>query len=143
MPQARKSTRSSSRKSIAFKEPAALKKLNQSLEAAQKALTELRQHAGGKSSKSLHTGVGKFVASAKRDSGKLTTALKRDFTEAQKKVASATRAASRTTKRLAEGLPAERQPNAPLERPAEGRPGASCLPLGATSAGGFCSKMRE
>ena len=72
MPPARKSTRSSLRKSAAFKEPAALKKLNQSLEAAQKALTELRQHAGGKSSKSLHTGVGKFVSSAKRDSGKLT-----------------------------------------------------------------------
>src|SRR6202035_4296642 len=84
MPPARKSTRSSLRKSAAFKEPAALKKLNQSLEAAQKALTELRQHAGGKSSKSLHTGVGKFVSSAKRDSGKMTTALKRDFAEAQK-----------------------------------------------------------
>ena len=99
MPQARKSTRSSSRTSAAFKEPAALKKLNQSLEAAQKALTELRQHAGGTSSKSLHTGVGKFVASAKRDTGKLTTALKRDFAEAQKKVASAASSASGTGKR--------------------------------------------
>jgi hypothetical protein len=98
MPPARKSTRSSSRKSPAFKEPAAVKKLNRSLDAAQKALTELRQHAGGKSSKPLHTGVGKFVASAKRDSGKLTTALKRDFAEAQKKVASATSSTSRTAK---------------------------------------------
>ena len=101
MPQARKSTRSSARKSTAFKEPAAVKKLNQSLEAAQRALTELRQHAGGKSSKSLHTGVGKFVASAKRDSGKLTTALKRDFADAQKKAAGATSSASRTAKSTA------------------------------------------
>src|ERR1700751_1257427 len=98
MPQARNSTRSSSRSSAAFKEPAALKKLNQSLEAAQKALTELRQHAGGKSSKPLHTGVGKFVASAKRDSRKLSTALKGDFADAQKKVASATSSAARTGK---------------------------------------------
>jgi hypothetical protein len=98
MPQARKSTRSSAPKSSAFKEPAAVKKLNQSLEAAQKALTELRQHAGGTSSKSLHTGVGKFVASAKRDSSKLSTALKRDFAEAQKKAASAASSASQTAK---------------------------------------------
>src|ERR1700722_14003036 len=98
MPPARKSTRSSLRKSAAFKEPAALKKLNQSLEAAQKALTELRQHAGGKSSKSLHTGVGKFVSSAKRDSGKMTPAVKGDFGEAQKTAASAA-GTTRTTAR--------------------------------------------
>lgn len=96
MPQARKSTRSSSRKSATFKEPAALKKLNQSLDAAQKALTDLRQHAGGKSSKPLHSGLGKFVSSAKRDTGKLSTALKREFAEAQKKVASATSSATRS-----------------------------------------------
>ena len=98
MPQPRKSTRSSTRSSAAFKEPAALKRLNQSLETAQKALADLRQHAGGKSSKSLHTGVGKFVSSAKRDSRKLSTALKGDFAEAQKKVASATTSAARTAK---------------------------------------------
>src|SRR5947209_16541928 len=69
MPQARKSTRSSSggtarsssRKSASssrgsskassrgkasYKEPAALKRLNQSLATAQKALTDLRSHAG-------------------------------------------------------------------------------------------------
>jgi hypothetical protein len=102
MPQARKSTRSSPRKSAAFKEPAALKKLNQSLEAAQKALKELRQHAGETGSKSLHTGVGKLVSSAKRDSGKLTTALKREFAEAQKTAASAART-TRTTARRATG----------------------------------------
>ena len=121
MPQARKSTRSSSRSSAAFKEPAALKKLNQSLEAAQKALTELRQHAGGKSSKTLHRDVGKFVASAKRDTGKLTTALKRDFAEAQKKLASATSQQLGRPRAPAGGLPAAPRPNAALERPADRR----------------------
>src|ERR1700730_7439400 len=108
MPQARKSTRSSSRSSAAFKEPAALKKLNQSLEAAQKALTELRQHAGGKGSKSLHTGVGKLVSGAKRDSAKLTTALKREFAEAQKTAASAARTPRTTTRRVTSRAGAKR-----------------------------------
>ena len=78
MPQARKSARSSSRRSKAFKEPAALKRLNRSLDAAQKALTELRTHASddaAKNTRTLHTGLGKFVANARRDTGKLTTAL--------------------------------------------------------------------
>jgi hypothetical protein len=87
MPPVRKSARSSSRRSKAFKEPAALKRLHRSLDAAQKALTELRTHAGGASAQStrtLHTGLGKFVANARRDTGKLSTALKRDFEKAQK-----------------------------------------------------------
>ena len=90
MPQARKSARSSSRRSKAFKEPAALKRLNRSLDAAHKALTELRTHAGddaAKNTRTLHTGLGKFVANARRDTGKLTTALKRDFEKAQKLLA--------------------------------------------------------
>ena len=39
MPQARKSARSTSRTSATYKEPAALKRLNSSLDSAQKALT--------------------------------------------------------------------------------------------------------
>jgi hypothetical protein len=111
MPQARKSTRSSSRSSAAFKEPAALKQLTRSLEAAQKALVDLRKHAGpgsGKTTKSLHADVRQFVASAKRDSGKLSTALKRDFDETRKTLASASKPAQarrttgkRTTRRTA------------------------------------------
>lgn len=86
MPQARKSTRSSSRGST-FKEPAALKRLNRSLESAQKALNELRSHAGSNATagtRSLHKGVGKFLTDARRDTGKFTTALKRDFDQAKK-----------------------------------------------------------
>ena len=87
MPQARQSSRTSSRRSTSFKEPAALKRLNRSLEAAQKALGELRNHAGRsapESTRNLHKGVGKFLSDARRDTGKFTTALKRDFDKAQK-----------------------------------------------------------
>ena len=87
MPQARKSGRSSSRKSTGFKEPAALRRLNQSLESAQKALTELRTQAGrsaAANTRALHKGVTKFISDARRDTGKFTTALKRDFDQAQK-----------------------------------------------------------
>src|SRR2546429_8613183 len=87
MPQARKSTRSSSRTSTSFKEPAALKRLNRSLESAQKALQELRTHAGRNAAgqtRALHKGVGKFLSDARRDTGKFTTQLRRDFEQAQK-----------------------------------------------------------
>jgi hypothetical protein len=87
MPPARKSTTSSSRRSAKFKEPAALKRLNSSLDAAQKALSDLRANAGrdaAKGTRNLHKGLGKFVSDARRDSGKFATALKRDFETAQK-----------------------------------------------------------
>jgi hypothetical protein len=109
MPQARKSARSSSRrstsrrstsrKSTSFKEPAALKRLNQSLDSAQKAITELRGQAGrnaAQNTRKLHKGVGKFLSDARRDTGKFTTALKRDFEKAQK-AASASGQRSRTS----------------------------------------------
>jgi hypothetical protein len=114
MPQARKSTRSSLRKSAAFKEPAALKQLNRSLEAAQKALVDLRKHAGrdaGKTTQSLHADVRQFVASAKRDSGKLNTALKRDFEQTRKTLASASapvRGGKTSSKRTARRTTAKR-----------------------------------
>lgn len=98
MPQARKSARSSSRKTPGFKEPAALKRLNQSLESAQKALTDLRSHAGRDATantRALHKGVSKFLADARRDAGKFATALKRDFEQAQK--AAKTASPSRTS----------------------------------------------
>ena len=87
MPQARKSTRSSSRRSVTFKEPAALKRLTTSLDSAQKALKELGTHAGktsAQSTRNLHKDLGKFLTSAKRDSGKFATSLKKDFDQAQK-----------------------------------------------------------
>jgi hypothetical protein len=103
MPQARKSAKTSSR-SNTFKEPAALKRLSQSLDGAHKALGELRTHAGrtsAKATRDLHRDVGKFVSSAKRDTGKFATAIKKDFDKAQKTVASAPASASRATSRSA------------------------------------------
>lgn len=103
MPTARKSTRSSTRRLPTFKEPAALKRLSSSLDSAQKALTELRKHAGtsaGKGTKSLHGGLQKVVAGAKTDTRKLGTELKRDYEQAQKTVASA---GSRTKARASAG----------------------------------------
>jgi hypothetical protein len=82
-----------------FKEPAALKRLNSSLDAAQKAIAELRQHAGrnaAQSTRDLHKGVGTFVSSARRDTGKLSKALTRDFEQAQKLLAKATSPRSRS-----------------------------------------------
>ena len=100
MPQARKTARSSSRKSTSFKEPAALKRLSQSLDSAQKALTELRKHAGrdaAANTRALHKGVNKFISDARRDTRKFTTALKRDFEQAQKAAKSTRSSATSTT----------------------------------------------
>jgi hypothetical protein len=106
MPPARKSNRSTSSKSSAsgrstsrrssassrksFKEPTAVNRLNRSLEAAQKAINDLRKQGGrdtGAATRSLQQDLRKFVTDAKRHSGKLSTALKRDFEQAQKTLA--------------------------------------------------------
>jgi len=90
MPPARKSARSSTRSRATFKEPAALKRLHTSLDSANKALAELRKHAGrtaAPSTKDLHKGVSTFVSGARRDAGKFAKALARDFQQAQKQVA--------------------------------------------------------
>ncbi len=99
MPQAKKSTATtrsrsagSARSRAAFKEPAALKRLNKALDDAQKALAELGKHGGrdvSAASRALSTDVRKFLTSARRDSTKLGTALKRDFEQAQKQLAQA------------------------------------------------------
>ena len=100
MPQARKSTRSSSRRSSSFKEPAALKRLNQSLTTAQKALTDLRKHASGADAaagtKTLYKGLSKFVSDARKDSGKFSTALRKDFEQAAKAAQQAAKTATGT-----------------------------------------------
>ena len=114
MPPARKSARSSSPTRPAFKEPAALKRLHSSLDSAQKALTELRTHAGrsaGQSTRDLQKGVGTFVSNARRDAGKLTRALTRDFEEAQKsvaKTASQTRSKATASRRKRSSTTAKR-----------------------------------
>jgi hypothetical protein len=105
MPQARKSAKTSSR-SNTFKEPAALKRLSQSLDGAQKALGDLRTHAGrtsAQTTKDLHRDVGKLVSNAKRDTGKFATSIKKDFDKAQKAMASGPASASRATSRSRAG----------------------------------------
>ncbi len=102
MPQARKSTRSSSRRGASYKEPAALKRLNQSLTAAQKALTDLRTHAGrdaASGTKTLYKGLGKFVSDARRDSTKFGSALRKDFEKAAKTAQTAAKTATGSTRR--------------------------------------------
>ena len=87
MPQARKSSRSSSRRSSSFKEPAALKRLNKSLTDAEKALKDLRDHAGrgtASTTQGLYKGLGKFLSDARRDSTKFASAMKKDFESAAK-----------------------------------------------------------
>jgi hypothetical protein len=90
MPAAKKTTPSSARTRATFREPAALTRLNRSLDAAQEALAELRKDTGrdvGKGARALYKDLRTFVSSARRDSGKLAKALQRDFEQAQKRLA--------------------------------------------------------
>jgi hypothetical protein len=102
MPPARKTARSTSRRSTTFKEPAALKRLNRSIDAAQEALADLRAHAGrntAEGTRNLHKGLGQFLSDARRDTGKFATALKRDFEKAQNAAASERSRSSRASAR--------------------------------------------
>lgn len=72
-----------------FKEPAALKRLGRSLETADAALMELRKSAGrdvSHAAKGLYTDLNRFLSSARRESGKLSTALRRDFEQASRQL---------------------------------------------------------
>ena len=95
MPAARKSKSSTSRSSR-FKEPAALKRLNKSLDAAQQALTELRKDSG-RGAQDLYKDVRGFVSNARRDTGKLGKALAKDFDQAQKRVRQSATGSSRSS----------------------------------------------
>jgi hypothetical protein len=83
MPAAKKPTRSPAPRTTAqFKEPVALKWLSASLDTAHAALTELRQDAGrdvSDGARELYKDLRTFISSARRNSGKLATALRRDF----------------------------------------------------------------
>lgn len=88
----------------AFKEPAALKRLSRSLESAQEALAELRKDTGrdvSQGARDLYGDLRTFVANARRDTGKLTKALQRDFEHAQKQVAGGTTGAIKARPRAA------------------------------------------
>ena len=95
MPAARSSKSSTSRTSR-FKEPAALKRLNKSLDAAQQALTELRKDSG-KGAQDLYKDLRGFVSNARRDTSKLGKALAKDFEQAQKRVSQAASGSSRSS----------------------------------------------
>jgi len=100
MPPAKKPVATRSQARAAFKEPAALKRLSRSLDAAQEALVELRKDTGrdvGEGARDLYKDLRAFVSSARRDSQKLAKALARDFERAEKELAAAPRAGSRTT----------------------------------------------
>ena len=99
MPQARKTTASrngatsTARRATAaspkFSEPAALKRFTRSLETADAALMELRKSAGrdvGHGARELYKDLQRFMSNARRDSRKLSTALRRDFEVASREL---------------------------------------------------------
>lgn len=132
MTQAKKSTSSRGRASAssrqsAFKEPAALKRLNKSLDAATEALAELRKETGrtaGKSASDLHKELRTLVSGARRYTGRLATTLEREFDRAQKQVtgrvttatrgraATSGRRAASTTSRRSSSTSSRRRPSA-------------------------------
>src|ERR1035441_4671415 len=88
MPPAKNSTSRSSHPTT-FKEPAALKWLSSSLDTAQQALVELREHTGrdvSQGARELHKELRAFISSARRDSGKLANGPPRDSAHAQKRL---------------------------------------------------------
>jgi hypothetical protein len=76
-------------------EPAAVARLNKSLDAAQDALAALRNDVSkdvSTGARDIYKDVQKFVKDARRDSGKLGKALQRDIEKAQKRISPAPRA---------------------------------------------------
>lgn len=72
-----------------FKEPAALKRLSKSLESATSALSDLQKQSSrdaGKGARDLYKDLRSFLSNASRHSGRLGTALKREYEQAQKSV---------------------------------------------------------
>lgn len=95
------SSRSTSSRSTSsrasFKEPAALKRLSKSLESANAALADLQKSTGrdvSKTARDLYKDLRSVVTNARRHSGRLTSALQRDFEQAQKKLGSSKSARS-------------------------------------------------
>src|SRR5215218_2432308 len=82
------SRRSTARKSTASGEPAALRRLNKSLDSAQDALKALRKDVGrdvSTGTRGLYGDLQKFVKDARRDSTKLGRALGRDVQKLQQR----------------------------------------------------------
>jgi hypothetical protein len=86
------SRRTTARKSSASGEPAAIRRLNKSLDSAQEALKTLRKDVGrevGTGTRGLYGDLQKFIRDARRDSTKLGKALSRDVQQLQKRLSSA------------------------------------------------------
>src|SRR3954453_7984634 len=93
----RTAAKSTTRRRQSSKSPAALKRLEKSLGSAQDALKALRNDVGRDTSagaRSIYKDLEKFVRDARRDSGKLGTALQRDLDKAQKKLAAGAKKAA-------------------------------------------------
>jgi hypothetical protein len=89
MPAPKRSTTrrtTSSRRRTAAKEPAALKRLNKSLDSADSALTALSKDVGAGAG-DLHKNVSRLLRDARRDSGKLGKAVLKDLQQLQKALA--------------------------------------------------------
>jgi hypothetical protein len=104
---ARRST--STRKSSGSSQPAALERFSKSLDSAQKALTALRKDVSkdvSSGTRDLYTDLEKFVKDARRNSGKLGTALQKDIDRLQKQLkatASGKKTSARRTSRSTAG----------------------------------------
>ena len=101
MPAARKpaSRTTTAPKRTTAAEPAALKRLNKSLDDSQKALVALRKDLGkdvSKGARDLYDDLGKFIKDGRRDSGKLSTALRKDLEALQKRLAASGDPAAKT-----------------------------------------------
>jgi hypothetical protein len=106
LPPAKKSGARKSATRRAAKEPTALRKLNKSLDSAQDALAALGKEVGkdvGRGTRDLHKNLQRFVKDARRDSGKLGTALQRDLERLQKRVAGSSSTRGPTGGRKAPG----------------------------------------
>ena len=112
MPPAKKPAsrrRGTARKPPTAKDQTAIKRLNESLDAAQDALASLGKNVSkdlGAGGRDLYKNLQRFVKDARRDSGKLSRALGRDIEQLQKRLAgsSQTKTPSRTgTRRKAAG----------------------------------------
>jgi DNA-binding transcriptional ArsR family regulator len=147
MPQAKKPVSRPSRPSAAFREPAALRKLSRSLDAAQEALAELRKDAGravGQGAGDLYKDLRTFLSSARRDTGRLAKALQRDFAQAQKRLGgpgSSTRPASASAPARARGARSGTAARQPRRSPTPARAGATA-PAPARSAAAGRSPTR-
>jgi hypothetical protein len=89
----RSAPKRSAAKRSTSKEPAALNRLNKSLDSAQEALAALSKEVGkdvSTGARDLQKNLNRFVKDARRDSGKLGTAIQRDIEKLQKRISSST-----------------------------------------------------